>query len=114
VPALTVIVNDAVPVLPCESVAVQVTVVVPIGNLDPEINPPGAEHETEITLPYWSVAVGDAHDSIMPLALVAVTTMFEGVPEMVGKAVLGLTVTELEAALFVVTGVEAESVAVTS
>ena len=32
----TVTVNEAVPVLPAASVAVQVTVVVPMGNVDPD------------------------------------------------------------------------------
>ena len=47
--------KDAVPVLPCESVALQVTVVVPSGNVDPDA---GLHVTTAIGPSTLSVAVG--------------------------------------------------------
>ena len=46
--------NDAVAVFPYGSVAVQVTSVVPIMNVDPDA---GAQ-DTAAVVPYWSAAVG--------------------------------------------------------
>ena len=52
---VTVTVNDAVPVLPDESAALHVTVVVPIANVAPE----AGKHETGLTPSTASNAVGD-------------------------------------------------------
>jgi hypothetical protein len=68
-----VIVGDAVPAFtvtlkvvdaewPYASAAVQVTIVFPIGNVDPD----AGEQDTATAAPYWSVAVGVAYVSVEP------------------------------------------------
>ena len=71
--SLTVMVNDAVPVLPAVSVAEQLTVVVAIGNVEPEagVHVTGREPSTR------SVAVA-ANVTTLPDALVASTVWFGG------------------------------------
>ena len=60
----TVIVNDAWPVLPCESLALQVTVVVPSGKVEPEA---GAQLTAAIGPSCASVAVGVTEAQAMRL-----------------------------------------------
>ena len=65
--------NDALPVLPCASVAVHVTVVVPIGNVEPETG----EH-VAVSGPSM-LSVADAENvSALPLGLFVVSVMSAG------------------------------------
>ena len=66
-----------------ESVAVQVTVAVPMANVEPDA---GAQ-ETVTEPSTASVAVGDENVAVAPDAPVASTVIFEGVPEMTGPVV---------------------------
>ena len=77
----TVIENDAVSVFPAESVAVQVTVVVPVVNVEPD----GGEQDGAITLSISSVADTE-YVATAPLASVASTTMSDG-SEIIGEVV---------------------------
>ena len=70
----------------------QITVVVPIANVDPD----AGVQITGTLAPYSSVAVGAVQDSVAPAALVAVPTMLtvlEGIPAIVGGVVPALILT---------------------
>jgi hypothetical protein len=68
-------------------------VVIPIGNVDPEVSDPAVDsHETWTDAPNLSTAVGVVHDSVAPDALVAVAIRSDGVPEIVGGFLVSLTV----------------------
>ena len=83
--------------LPYGSVAVQVTMVFPMGNVDPD----AGAHITGTLASYSSVAVGAVQDSTAPEALVAVPVMPEGIPPMVGGVVPALILTvKVAVALF--------------
>jgi len=69
----TVTVNEAVPVLPAASLAVHVTVVIPIANVEPEA---GVQVGPLVT-PMLSVAV-TAYVTTAPEELVDCTVMFDG------------------------------------
>jgi hypothetical protein len=90
--SVTVTVNEALAVLWCASVAEHVTVVVPSGNVDPEVwsqvTPTGPSTR--------SFAVGFVKVATAPDALVASTVMFAGTPESIG-GVVSTTVTWNEA-----------------
>jgi hypothetical protein len=88
----TVTVNEACAVLPRVSVAVQFTVVVPSGNVDPDagVQLTGRGPSTR------SVAVGLVYETAAPLAPVASFVMFAGTPEIVG-GVVSTTITWNEA-----------------
>jgi hypothetical protein len=70
-------------------VAVQVTVVIPSGNKDPD----AGAHVTGTLAPYSSVAVGAVQDSVAPDEFVAVPTMSEGTLFISGNTVPASTVT---------------------
>ena len=76
----TVIVKESVAVLPLGSVAVKVTVVVPIGKFDPL-----EESDVSVTTPELSEAVGSVQvtAAVATLASVVVVTA-DGVPVIVG------------------------------
>src|SRR2546425_131346 len=91
--SVTVTVNDAAPWLPCASVALQVTVVAPKGNVDPL-----AGVQLVATLPS-SVSVADAVKvNAAPGALVASTVAFAGT--VTTGPVVSVTVTVNDAALW--------------
>jgi hypothetical protein len=88
----TVTLNEAEALLPCASVAEQFTAVVPSGKLLPD----AGEHAT-VTLPSTrSDAVGMVQLATAPVALLASTIMFAGMPLIAG-AVVSCTVTLKEA-----------------
>lgn len=91
---MIVTVKDEVSVLPYTSVAEQSNVVVPIGNVDPDVSPLSGNEvqDTGTDAPYSSIAVGVAYVSVEPDELVAVSIMFEGVPVIAGAVVPALTV----------------------
>src|SRR5258706_611163 len=76
-------VNVAVALLLCASVAVQVTVVTPIGNRAPE----AGAHVTGTVPSTRSVAVGLAYVAVAPAPLVALFVMFAGTLLIVGGVV---------------------------
>ena len=67
--------NDAVPVLPCESVALQVTVVVPSAKVEPDA---GVHTTSAIGPSTSSVAVGVEKFTTEPLGPFASTLMAAG------------------------------------
>ena len=69
----TVTVNDAVPVLPAASVAEQLTVVVPSGNVEPE-----AGVQTAATEPSMLSVAVTVNDTVLPDAEVASVVMADG------------------------------------
>jgi hypothetical protein len=71
--SLTVTVNDAVPVLPAASVAEQLTVVVVIGNVEPE-----AGVQTAVTEPSTLSVADTVNVTVLPAELVASTVMADG------------------------------------
>ena len=79
----TVTVNDAGPVLPCVSVALQFTVVVPTGNVEPD----GGVQETGSVPSTVSVALGREKVTLAPAPELAWTVMVEGTPLMTGGIV---------------------------
>src|SRR5438876_716735 len=88
--SITVTVNEQVEVLLELSVAVYVTVVVPLGNVDP-----GAKFVVKLFIAQLSVAVGAVHDaawSHVVLPTPVLTVWFDGHPLMTGR-VVSLTVT---------------------
>src|SRR6266542_1459333 len=72
----TVTVNEALPVLPWESVAVHVTVVAPRGKVEPE----SGEQVTGTVPAVSEVAVGAGHVSVAPSEDVASTVWSSGMP----------------------------------
>jgi hypothetical protein len=103
----TVTVNEHVAVFPEVSVAVQVTVVVPFGNADPDAGEQTTEARPQLSLPVGMVHVTTALQS--PGSVFA--TMFAGQPERVG-GIASVTVTlnehvatlpEVSAAVYVTT-----------
>jgi hypothetical protein len=80
------------------SVAVQVSVVVPRGKVEPDVsNPLWSAQDTVSGAPYWSVAVGAVHDSAaLPAGVVAVPVIPVGVPVIVGGIVPAPTVSMFE------------------
>jgi len=68
---------------------VQITVVVPIANVDPD----AGVQVTGTFAPYSSVAVGAVQDFVAPAAPVAVPTMLAGIPVIVGGVVPALIFT---------------------
>jgi hypothetical protein len=64
--------KEALPVFPCASLAVQVTVVVPTGNVEPD-----AGEQFELVTPTASVNV-TVYATTAPAALVAAVVMFAG------------------------------------
>ena len=90
----TVTVNEAVAGLPAESVAEQLTVVVPIANVEPE----GGGQVTGTTPSTLSTAEAAAYVTAAPVAPVASTTMSAGTAitgGVVSGVVLSMTVTVL-------------------
>ena len=85
----TLIVKLLLPVLPCESVALQVTVVVAIGNVLPEL----ASQVTARLPSTRSLAVGVAKVATAPAALVASMTWWAS--SVTSGGVLSVTVTLL-------------------
>src|SRR5262249_23037075 len=84
----TVTMNEADPTLPCVSVDVQVTVVGPTGNVDPE----GGVHVTGPAASSGSTAVGSAYVTGAPAAVVVVTVNDAGTPDRTGGVVSGTLV----------------------
>ena len=81
---------------PCESVEVHVTMVVPIGKVEPE----GGVHITGTDPSTRSVAVGVVYVTTMPILCLTWTIISAGVPVIVG-GVVSVTVTDCVAvALF--------------
>ena len=98
VPGLTVTENEVwVALSPARFTALQPTVVTPIGNVEPDINPPVDAQVTAPDPSAKSVAVGVVHDSTAPAELVAVAVMPVGVPTITGAASFIVTVNVVDA-----------------
>ena len=93
---VTVTVNVAVAVLPAVSVAVHVTVVAAIGNVEPD----AGTHVTGTAPDTRSIAVGLVYVTAAPELLVAAVVMFDGTPLIAG-GVVSTTLTVNEAAAIV-------------
>jgi hypothetical protein len=94
--APTVTVKLACALFPCVSVAVQVTVVVAIGNVDPEAGTQVTGRVPSIA----SIAVGFVYVTTAPLGPVAVATMLAGMPLKTGGVVSPTVTVKLACALF--------------
>jgi hypothetical protein len=100
VPGLTVTENEVwVALSPARFTALQSTVVTPIGNVEPDVNPPVDAQVTASDPSAKSVAVGVVHDSTAPAELVAVAVMPVGVPTITGAASFTVTVNVVGIAL---------------